>query len=52
MLSGNDKNIMLTKGDKKIKSDIVIPMPHEAIYACYFCQGHKLGVIMTKCGTK
>ena len=52
MLSGNQKNIMLTKGDNKIKFDIVIPMPSVSIYECYVCQGQELEVIMTESGTK
>ena len=43
---------MLTKSNKKTKFDIVIPMPHEAIYACYFQQVHELGMIVTESRTK
>ena len=37
--------------NKKIMFDIVIPMPNEAIYACYYCQGHELGAIMMETRT-
>ena len=51
-LSENNRNIMLTKCNNKIKFDIVISMPCEAIYACYNYQGNKLGVITAESGTK
>ena len=37
---------------QKIKFEIVVPTPHGAIYACYFCCGHELGVIGTQTKTK
>ena len=36
VLYGSDKKIMLMKDDKKIKFDVVIPMSHGALYACFF----------------
>ena len=38
VLSINDKNIILFKGDKKSKFDTVISMHHVAIFACFFVE--------------
>ena len=43
---------MLKKGYKKIKFDMIIPLPSWEIYACYFCHGNELGVIAIGCEMK
>ena len=53
VLLENMKKIILTKGDKKIEFDTMIPTPHWSIYACYFHQRHdELGAIVIESGTK
>ena len=40
------------KGNKKIKLDVVIPIPCRVIYVCYLHFGHELGAIAAGNGTK
>ena len=43
-LSGNNKNIIFSKGNKKIKSDIVILMPCGAIYVIAAESGTEMNI--------